>query len=203
MTIKKYILGELRMNSYLLVHDNECILIDPGDEAGFLLEEISRMNLRLIAMCATHGHFDHIMAAGEVQLSLKIPLYIHKDDLFLVKRLKSTVTHYLGKRAVVVQPSMIRNINTTPLRFGNWKFRIFFTPGHTPGGVCYYLPEEQILFTGDTLFKNAVGRTDLSYSSSDKLHDSINQLIKSVPEETVIYPGHGQETTIFSEKIYF
>ena len=85
MKITTYPLGQLQANCYLLVHDKDCILIDPADDASFLLEEISRQNLNLVAMLATHGHFDHVMAVGEIQLSLKVPFYIHGKDLFLIK----------------------------------------------------------------------------------------------------------------------
>ncbi|MBI4973966.1 MBL fold metallo-hydrolase [Candidatus Roizmanbacteria bacterium] len=199
MHIKHYPLGQLQANCYLLIQDKECILIDPADDANFLLEEISRQNLNLIAMLATHGHFDHVMAVGEIQLSMKVPFYIHEKDLFLINRLKETAKHFLGYEPQIIDPTIIKNLPNSSLKILNFKFQIIKTPGHTPGGCCFYLPEEQALFTGDTIFKEAVGRTDLSYSSKKDLNDSINQLIKSFPEETVIYPGHGPETTIEQE----
>jgi len=199
MNIKKYPLGELQANCYLLIQDKDCILIDPADDASFLLEEISRQNLNLRAMLATHGHFDHVMAVGEIQLSLNVPLYIHEKDLFLIKRLKETAKHFLRHEPVVIPPKNIKYINSGTLHVKRYTFNVLETPGHTPGGVCFYLPEEQVIFTGDTIFKEAVGRTDLSYSSKKDLNDSINQLIKSLPGETVIYPGHGPETTIGQE----
>ncbi|MEK7078701.1 MAG: MBL fold metallo-hydrolase [Patescibacteria group bacterium] len=199
MKITTYPLGQLQANCYLLVHDKDCILIDPADDASFLLEEISRQNLNLVAMLATHGHFDHVMAVGEIQLSLKVPFYIHGKDLFLIKRLKETAKHFLGYEPHVIEPTIIKNLPNGELKISNFKFQILSSPGHTPGGCCFYFPDEQALFTGDTIFKEAVGRTDLSYSSKKDLSDSINQLIESLPKETIIYPGHGPETTIGQE----
>lgn len=207
MKIITYPLGQLQANCYLLIQDKDCILIDPADDASFLLEEISRQNLNLVAMLATHGHFDHVMAVGEIQLSLKVPFYIHEKDLFLIKRLKETAKHFLGYEPHVIEPTIIKNFPNGELKISRPKgdrplaenFQIIQTPGHTPGGCCFYFPEEQALFTGDTIFKEARGRTDLSYSSKKDLNDSINQLIESLPTETIIYPGHGPETTIGQE----
>ncbi len=199
MNIKRYPLGQLQANCYLLTQDKDCILIDPADDASFLLEEISRQNLNLVAMLATHGHFDHVMAVGEIQLSLKVPFYIHEKDLFLIKRLKETAKHFLGYEPVVIPPKNIKYVNSGMLHVQRYTFNVIETPGHTPGGCCFYFPEEQAIFTGDTIFKEARGRTDLSYSSKKDLSDSINQLIESLPRETIIYPGHGSETTVGQE----
>ena len=165
MNIKRYPLGQLQANCYLLTQDKDCILIDPADDASFLLEEISRQNLNLVAMLATHGHFDHVMAVGEIQLSLKVPFYIHEKDLFLIKRLKETAKHFLGYEPVVIPPKNIKYVNSGMLHVQRYTFNVIETPGHTPGGCCFYFPEEQAIFTGDTIFKEARGRTDLSYSS--------------------------------------
>jgi len=206
MNIKRYPLGELQANCYLLIQDKDCILIDPADDANFLLEEISRQNLNLVAMFATHGHFDHVMAVGEIQLSLKVPLYIHEKDLFLIKRLKETAKHFLGYEPHIISPSIIKYLSKGKFKISRPEddrplvenFQILSSPGHTPGGCSFYFPEEQALFTGDTIFKETVGRTDLSYSSKEDLQQSLQKLL-ALPEETIIYPGHGEETTIGQE----
>jgi len=201
MNILTYSLGELQANTYLLIQNGECLLIDPADEASFILEEIQRRNLHLVGMIATHGHFDHIMAVGEIQVSLDTSLYIHNKDNFLVKRLKESAKHFLGHEPVIIPVKNITQIKNGPISIGTFTFEVIETPGHTPGGCCFYFPEEQAVFSGDTLFKNAVGRTDLSYSSKNDLNTSINRLIEKVPEETIVYPGHGDTTTIMDEKI--
>ncbi len=201
MHITTYILGELQTNCYLISDDRECVIIDPADDASFLLEEISRQNKKLTAMIATHGHFDHIMAAGEIQLSLNIPLYIHRNDDFLVKRLTSTAKHFLGYEPVIFSPHTLEYISEGEFQISKFKFQLIHTPGHTPGGLSFYFPEEGVVFTGDTLFKGAVGRTDLSYSNQKDLDTSIRKLIREIPEETIVYPGHGEITLIMNEQI--
>lgn len=110
MKISIFSLGQLQTNCYLLEQNGECIIIDPADDAGFLLEELSRRNLKLMALLATHGHFDHIMAVGEIQLSFAVPFYISEKDLFLVKRVKETARHFLGYEPFVVPPKQINSL---------------------------------------------------------------------------------------------
>jgi len=199
MMIRRYSLGSLQANCYLITHDKDCLIIDPADEAGFLLEEITRQNLSLRAMVATHGHFDHCMAAGEIQHSFPVPLYLHAKDAFLVKRLGATAKHFLGYEPYTIAPKFIAPLKEGDLRVGPFSLQVIGTPGHTPGGCSLYLPEEQCVFTGDTLFAGSIGRTDLSYSRPLDLSVSLKKLL-SLPEETVIYPGHGDETSVLNEK---
>lgn len=199
MRIQTFRLGELQANCYMLEQDNRCIIIDPADDANFLLEEMSRQNLTLTALLVTHGHFDHVMAAGEIQLSMKVPLYIHDKDLFLIKRLKETARHFLGYEPYVIQPTITRPLPRSEIMIEGFTVQVIGTPGHTPGSVSYYLPEEQAVFTGDTLFYQTVGRTDLSYSNKSDLKASLAKLF-ALPDETVVYPGHGDETSVLAEK---
>jgi len=202
MQIVKYVLGELQTNCYLLIKDEECLIIDPSDNADFLLEEIQRRNLKLLAMLATHGHFDHVMAVGEIQLSFNVPLYLHQKDQFLIDRLEETAEHFLKYKPVIIKPINIHKIRNKELRIMNKELKIIETPGHTPGGICLYLKHENILFTGDTLFKNGVGRTDFSYSSQTDLEKSLKTIFR-LPSKTIIYSGHGEESTIAVEKANF
>ncbi|PIQ72460.1 hypothetical protein COY13_03965 [Candidatus Roizmanbacteria bacterium CG_4_10_14_0_2_um_filter_36_35] len=207
MKIVKYSLGQLQANCYLLVEDDKCLIIDPGDEASFILEELQRRRLKLIGMLATHGHFDHIMATGEIQLSVNVPLYLNKKDQFLTDRTKETAEHFLDFKQTILPIRNIKNLdikNSLNLPAGrqeleNFKLKIIHTPGHTPGSVCFYFKEENALFTGDTLFKGAVGRFDFSYCSKEDLKKSLEILFK-FPKDVVVYPGHGEKTLIEKEK---
>ncbi len=196
MQVIRYSLGELQANCYFLIDADKCIIVDPADDASFILEEIQRRNLKLIAMLATHGHFDHVMAAGEIQLSLKVPLYIDKNDLFLIKRLRETAKYFLGYEPEIVAPREIKYFKKGNFKIENFKLQIISVPGHTPGSFCFYFPKEKIIFTGDTLFKDGVGRTDFSYGNKDDLRGSLDELFK-LPETTTIYPGHGDATEVF------
>ncbi len=230
MDIKTYSLGQLQANCYLLTQDKKCIIIDPADEAHFLLELMQRERLELMALVATHGHFDHIMAAGEIQASLDVPFYIHEKDIFLVKRLNQTAKYFLGHDPGVFAPRNVKHfdlgdsgVSSFPrMTIPPFSFQVIYTPGHTPGSVCLLFEKQSvsdgrtpgvtgtgspgvkedrpngILFSGDTLFKNGIGRYDFSYSSYDDLQESLKRLSK-LPSNTRVLSGHGDETTIGDE----
>jgi len=200
MKIIKFTLGQLQANCYFLIEGQNCLIIDPADDAPFILEELQRRRLKLIGMLATHGHFDHVMAVGEIQSSFDIPLYINKKDEFLLKRIEETAEYFLGFKHTILPVKKIENLNITDsFQISNFKLKIIFTPGHTPGGCSYYLPKEAVVFTGDTLFKGAIGRHDFSYCNKNDLKNSLMKLSK-LPEKTLIYSGHGDETTIKEEQ---
>ena len=200
MDILRFPLGQLQANCYILIDDKDCIIIDPADEASFILEEIQRRNLKLVGMVATHGHFDHVMAAGEIQLSFpSIPLHIHSADIFLINRLAETAKHFLGYEPVVIGPQKMFDLKQGVVSVGLFTFKVIETPGHTPGSCCLYFKKEKVIFTGDTLFKDSIGRYDFSYSDKAELKQSVEKIL-SLPSETTIYSGHGEETFIEDEK---
>jgi glyoxylase-like metal-dependent hydrolase (beta-lactamase superfamily II) len=199
MEILSFSLGALQANCYLVVDkQNRCLIFDPGDEAVFILEEIQRRNLQPIAILATHGHFDHIMAAGEIQQSFDIPLYINQKDQFLVDRAEETAEYFLGYKPAILPIKKLIYLRHDKRDFGeqgSFKLKIVRTPGHTPGSVCFYFEKEKILFSGDTLFKEAIGRYDFSYSSKKDLDNSLKKLLQ-LPPNVIVYPGHGEITMI-------
>ncbi|MEK7070204.1 MAG: MBL fold metallo-hydrolase, partial [Patescibacteria group bacterium] len=179
-----------------LIKDKECLIIDPGDSADFLLEEISRKNLTVVAMLATHGHFDHVMAAGEIQAALDVPFYISDKDSFLLKRVGETAKYFLGYTPEILPLKDTTNLRQGKLQVSSFELQVQSTPGHTPGSTCFYFPEDGIIFTGDTLFKDGIGRYDFSYSSKKDLFGSIKQILETIPEEVVMYSGHGDEVIL-------
>ncbi len=200
MRVLKFSLGQLQTNCYLLIKNNKCLIIDPADEGSFILEELQRQRLKLAAIFATHGHFDHLLAAGEIQKSVDIPLYISEKDSFLMERMTETAKHFLGYQPVVLPVKNTQNLtNRNLLKIEDFQIKVIFTPGHTPGSVSFYFEKEKIIFTGDTLFKNSIGRFDFFYSNKNDLKNSLTKLLK-LPENTIVYPGHGEETTIKKEK---
>ena len=204
MKVLTFSLGELATNTYFLIEDRDLLIIDPADEADFILEEIQRRRLNLVGLLATHGHFDHLMAVGEIQLSLNLPLYINEKDFFLVKRLKRTAARYLSSPPPLIPIKNIKNLeNKSSLKIKDFKLKIIKTPGHTPGSVCFYFKKDKLLFTGDTLFYNGiVGRTDFFYGNNAQLKNSIKGLF-SLPKETIIYPGHGRQDILGESLAYF
>lgn len=199
MNIFRFPLGTMQANCYFIIEGNECVIIDPADDASFLLEELQRRRLILVGMLGTHGHFDHLMAVGEIQMSVDVPLFISKEDQFLVDRLLETADYFLGYKPVIVQPKCIKYFQKNIQRISNIEFQIIFTPGHTPGSCCFYIKKENILFTGDTLFKEGIGRYDFSYSNKQDLNASLKKIFK-LPENTKVFSGHGELTIIENEK---
>ena len=199
LKILQYSLGQLQANCYFLIQDKECLIIDPADDASFILEELQRKRLKLSGMLATHGHFDHVMAAGEIQLNLNVPLYIFKEDQFLIDRLPETAEHFLGYKPTIIQPKSIKNLMNDEFKISDFKFKIIWTPGHTPGSCCYYIKEIGSIITGDTLFKQGIGNYSHTYSSKNDLLKSLQTLFQ-LPGETLVYPGHG-ETTILKDEL--
>lgn len=200
--IETFSLGSLQNNCYLL-HDNEkAIIIDPSDEAIFIAEKIFQKNLKPVAIFATHGHFDHVLAAGELQMLLKIPFYIHRKDEFLLDLMNQRARFFFKQKNGHPLPRDIKYLKKGFFDFNKCRLKIIETPGHTPGSLCIYLEPKRcagisspILFSGDTLFKNDIGRYDFPYSNKNQFKESL-ELIFQLPEETIVYPGHGEITTL-------
>lgn len=150
MNVHTYTLGQLSTNCYLIENGKQAVIIDPVDSADFLLEEISRHNLTLMALLATHGHFDHILAAGEIQLAFtgarSVPLYLNENDVFLVNRMEQSARYFLGYNPVTIKPSMIEPLQDGVLNVEPFQFVVIPTPGHTPGSVSFYWNNQSTLF---------------------------------------------------------
>lgn len=203
------ILGALNTNCYLVYDEksHEAVVIDPADAAEYIAEKVAQMKLTVKALIATHGHFDHNLAAGELQMMLNnVPFFIHKDDLFLLHRMNDSASHWLKYKHQKPLPQVIKHLqNDEVFSVGDSKLTVIEAAGHTPGSICLYTKYKildtlySILFSGDTLFKSAIGRYDFSYSDKTKLDQSLKNLFK-LPGETIVYPGHGEKTTIAQEK---
>lgn len=196
--ITKLIVGDLQTNCYIVndILTEKCIVIDPGDGADVISEQILTQNLELEAIIATHGHFDHVLASWELQNAFNVPFLIHEDDVKLLKRMNSSAEHWLGRKFVEKPPEPDTLVEDgDEIKFGRSKLEILLTPGHSPGGISLYNSKEKIVFTGDTMFDGAVGRTDWSYSSHDDLEKSL-QRIKSKFEGFHAYPGHEREFVV-------
>lgn len=201
MEIKILILGELQTNCYLVYDQNtkQGIIIDPADDANFISEQVLSLKIVPTGIYTTHGHFDHLLAANELQLAFAIPFYVHEKDLFLVNNLAKNAAFWTKRKIIERSPKEVRPLrgqtSTRTVLGKDSPFQVIHTPGHTPGSICLHFPEENILFTGDTLFSDGVGRTDLSYSSEKDLALSLEKISK-LPPKTKIYPGHGPSSTL-------
>jgi len=194
-------LGQMEANCYIVHENGKAVIIDPADESDFISQKILELDLKPVAIIATHGHFDHILAAGELQLIFNIPFFIHPKDEFLIKEANKSAKFWLGQKYEYPTPQKIKYLNGNDfLKFDGLDFKIIETPGHTPGSICLFSKENNppIIFSGDLIFKNGIGRSDFSYSNESDQRKSLKKISK-LPKETIIYPGHGPITTIKEE----
>ncbi len=201
MEIERLIVGQLQTNCYLAwdKENGEGIIIDPGDDAEYILNRIKDLGIKPKVILATHGHFDHVLAVFELKMALKIPFLIHSKDLFLLKRIDKTADYFTGIKDGLVPSADSFLKENEEISFGrNFQLKVIETPGHSPGGVAFF--SRGVVFSGDTLFKQGVGRTDFTYCSQSDLINSIKNKLFELPDKTIVYPGHGEETTIGEEK---
>lgn len=188
--------GQLRTNCYLVEDEGEVGIIDPGDDGDYILRKMEDLKAKPVWIVATHGHFDHVLGISEIVLATNIPFYLNPKDNFLLQRAKKSAEHFTKTYAdpMLVKPLPLSQ--TSKISVGRENFQVIETPGHTPGGISFYCKKEKVLFPGDLIFaRGAVGRTDFEYASFENLTKSIKKVLK-LPEETVVYPGHGESTTI-------
>jgi len=197
-----FIVGDLQTNCYIVWDDEtkKGVVIDPGEDGQGISEEIQNKQIEIVGILMTHGHFDHSLATLDLKLIYNVPIYLSKKDDFLLKRQDETAKYFLGIKNT--PPNIVKiDIDIKDgekINFGNESLEIIETPGHTPGSVCFYSAKNNLLFSGDTLFKNDRGRTDFSYGSKEDILKSLKRLVK-LPKETEVLPGHGETTTIEDE----
>jgi len=203
MKVERLIVGQLQTNCYL-VWDQDSgkgVIIDPGDDADLILNRLRDLEIKPLFILATHGHFDHVLAVLELKLALGIPFLIHQKDLFLLKRAVTSANHFTNNKEALLPLADKYLQEKEIIIFGNSQLEVQELPGHTPGGVIFL--GQDIVFSGDSLFYHGIGRTDLSYSSKKDLLEGINNKLFVLPEDTIVYSGHGEETTIKEEKENF
>jgi len=191
--------GPLQANCYILgeAPGGKAVVIDPGYEEKKIQKALDSEKLIPEAVLNTHGHIDHI-GADE---AFGVPVYVHSLDLKMLRDASLNLSDFLD-RPFTVNSSVRTFEDGQELSFGTLLLKVIHTPGHTPGGVCFFLlePKSKILFSGDTLFYRGIGRADFSGADPGQLVSSIREKIFTLSPETVVYPGHGVPTTIKEEK---
>ena len=190
-------------NCYIVADETtrEAMVIDPGGEAEKIIEMMKILNVNLKYIVLTHCHGDHIGAVTDVQKNLGGKILIHVIEAEGLNNKDISLTGYIGMPEIKLEPDSRVN-DEDLIHIGNIEFRIIHTPGHTKGSCCYYFKDEDVLFSGDTLFHGSVGRTDFPGGSSAQIVESLHRLVDALPEDTVVYPGHDTSTTIGYEKRY-
>lgn len=205
MKIDNLILGAYETNCYIVRNSEaskDCIIIDTGLEADKLIDFLAEHKLNPLAVVLTHGHADHIMGIPVLRKSYRdIKVYIHKLDAPMLTKASSNLSMLAGK-VFKTEPADILIEEPNVIDEADIKLEVLHTPGHTQGGICLYARENSIIFVGDTLFADSIGRTDFPGGDMTQLLTAIKEKLLTLPEETVVYTGHGPSTTIANEKAY-
>ncbi|MBU5331660.1 MBL fold metallo-hydrolase [Anaerocolumna aminovalerica] len=200
LKIETYVLGPVMTNCYFAINEDtkETIIIDPADKAEVLIQKINKETLKPVAVLLTHGHFDHILAASEIAVNFHIPIYASKEEKELLETPSLNLSVSLGKNISLTPTTLLNDKDI--IKLAGTEVNVIHTPGHTSGGICYLFKESKILFSGDTLFEGTVGRADLPTGNLNTLLDSVNHKLMTLPDDTTVFPGHGESTTIGHER---
>lgn len=200
MKVEKFVTGIISTNCYVAINEEtkQAVIIDPAACPSYLMSHIKSEKLKVEAILLTHGHFDHIMGIDGFLEEFDVPVYVHEDDSRLMTdpQMNQSGTYTAGYTYEGTES--VRDGQM--LSLAGYTFKVLHTPGHTPGGVCYYVETEKVLFSGDTLFQTSVGRTDFPQGSMSDLVRGIKEKLMVLPDEVMVYPGHMGETTIGYEK---
>ena len=191
--------GQFVENCYLVIDEGsrECVVIDPGEEAGLILRRITEAGVRTVAIWVTHAHLDHVMGVPRLRRETGAPIYLHPADRELYDHVIQQGLAF-GIRVESLPPPDREFVPGETVRVGTVGFTVRHAPGHSPGSVC--LVGDGVVFTGDVLFAGSIGRTDLPGADFDTLIRSIERELLVLPDSTMVYSGHGPETTVGRER---
>ncbi len=205
ITIKKLIFNGFQVNTYVLSDETkECVIIDAANydanEDATLADYIEKEKLKPIAQIYTHCHIDHVLGSAFVEKKYNIGMSIHADSKVFLENATAQATMYgFNLKATAQIANTIKEGDT--IKFGNSALEVVYTPGHADGSICFINHTQQFVISGDVLFRESIGRTDLPTGDFDSLHHHITTKLFSLPDDYKVYPGHGPETSIGHEKI--
>ncbi len=200
MRLKQFVSPDMGENCYFVIDEetNKAIVIDPGAQGEKLCSVIDAEEITVVAICLTHCHFDHAGAVMDIKRHTNAPIFICKGEEETAGSTVYNLSAMFGRPFTIPYDRVLEE--GEKFSFGSLVFSTILTPGHTPGGGCFYFEKEGVLFSGDTLFCMSVGRTDFPGGSVSQLTDSIKNKLFTLPDNTRVYSGHGNDTTIGFEK---
>ena len=202
MRMSKLVVGPVATNCYIVSDENtkEAFIIDPGAEPERIIDKVKEIGVSVKAILLTHGHFDHISAVNELKREFGVDVYVGQEDADLMADMELNVSYMFGMPYAARADKILRDGDV--LEIAGFSIKVLFTPGHTKGGICFYLEKENVAFSGDTIFQQSVGRTDFPTGSARVLSESIKNKLFILPEDLQLFPGHGDSTTVGYEKKY-
>lgn len=198
MKVERFITNTLAVNCYVVYAHGQGVIVDPGEPSQAVLDFIHTKKLKIAAIVNTHGHADHIAGNAWFMEQTQAPLYIHKDDASYLTDLELNLARYIRQELSTVEADRLLDDGDI-IQVGQNQLTVLHTPGHTPGSIALYAPG--ILLSGDTLFRGSIGRTDLAGGDQEVMKNSLIRLGR-LPLDTMVYPGHGEPTTIQEELVH-
>ncbi len=206
LRIKTFVVNPIEVNCYILSDESkEAVVIDNGtfyaDEKEALFKYIEDNNLKPVRQILTHAHFDHIFGVGDFYDRYGVKVNFHAEDGYLYFDVATQLRYIIGRTMdVKTAPAGDYLSDDEMISFGNSQLKVLHTPGHSQGSICLYCEQDKALFCGDSVFKGSIGRTDFEGGNHDQLINSIQQKILTLPDDVVLYPGHGMKTTVAEER---
>lgn len=200
LNVHSFPLGPLQTNCFLLSNSSEAVAVDPGGEPGSVVSFLTKNTLKLTHILNTHFHFDHILGNKALKEATGAPILASPKDDFLLQAQVGGGGGMMGFPKV--EPFEYEPLEPGETTFLGERCLVLPTPGHTPGGLSFYFPDSGQVFSGDLIFHRSVGRTDFPGGSTETLLKSVREQIFTLPDTTVIYNGHGPETTVHDEKLF-
>ena len=203
VSIKSLTLGPFATNAYIVADTTtrKAILIDPVDDAPAIMQAAADRGWSIQLMLATHAHLDHVLASAVIKETLQIPFLIHEECAAMLDEIPLQGLYFgLGQLPTAAKPDRLLTSETEVIELDAIRLHSLYTPGHAPGHLSFYLPEQKILFSGDTLFAGSIGRTDLPGGDHNLLMRSIFRRLMTLDDDVRVLPGHMGATTIGRER---